>query len=240
MWINWADIVEKTETGTPLVAYTIKLLSHELDQYLQQERTGIHMALKKGLPWKAILAELNMSAEQVDHKKVLSFLEKDLDSTLENWAAKVGPVETISPEFMRHAKSRLHKLLKAQGNEANIYVLGTMYAFEHEDKQDRATIEEAAHQIRLYCKTDPAFSVGVGGIASVRRIKDENGKATGMQPHPARGEGGTAKGKNKPVERYTGKVQALGMSKAQFLAAKSKGAQTLDDLKSWLEEQGIR
>lgn len=237
MLIHWQDIVEKSEAGTPLVAYTLRQVNHELDEYIQQHRTGVKMALKKGLPWKAILAELNMDPDNVDHKKVLSFLEKDLDSTLETWASRQGPSKVVDPAFAKSAKTRLHTIM-GKRNEMPLIAVATLYASEHEDNVDSDTISDIASQIRMYTKTDNSFSVGIGGAATIRQLKSKDGKPTGTQAHPPRGEGGSGAG-HKAVQRFTNKVQALGISKAQFEQAKAKfhGMPTMDDLKEFASSQ---
>lgn len=180
MFINWSELVEWSDSGTILESYTLRKLMHDLEFYIQQERIGIPMA--RGLvSWGALLKnELKMDPQNVDMKKVLNWLEKDLNSNLSKLQTqgRSSGASNLDPEFAKSAGKFIHTILSKHGHELNIDMLTAFYASESKTKLD---LEDVKEQLRYFIKSSPDFSIGAGASPKVVQLKDKSGETTGKK-----------------------------------------------------------
>lgn len=231
----WSEIAVTTDSGTVLELATLDLVRAEFEAYCFQQRTGVNIMdeikVPGKFPWNVIFANAGTSyGEAGFEKKVMSYLEKLLKQYQPKTAASTG--EQLDPSFEKAAKVVLHKLLKNAGNKMKIDSLAALYAMANDEGTDEDNLDHVRKQIRAFIsKYNDAFDISRGGLATVVRLQDEKGKATGEKPFALT----ESLGGSKEVQRYTKSVVALGFtSKRQFEQAKADGAVTLAQLKDWL------
>lgn len=221
------------QENTVLQYSTLKNVESELDAYLYTARTGVQVMETIRFPWNKVFAAANTSVENLDRKKVMIFVEKQLEDWIKTRPVSASGGSALEPEFAKEMPKILHSILKSAGNKMKIDGLATAYALKTERGLDGETLAHISGQIRAYTYTDPNFSIGKGGMASVYRLADEKGKETGVEV--AEAAPGTGPKDSKVLERFTKTAKSLGFtSKSQFVTARNSGAVTIGDLRTWL------
>lgn len=236
---DFTDVLVQTDAGTPLVGETMRNVDIELDSYLHQARTGI-MADEIRFPWNKVFQATNQKINAPDKRKILSFVEKQLDGWLSSRPVGTSQV-SLDPEFKEEAPDLLHTILKSAHNKMKLDGLVVAYCLKSDKELSDTNTDFVREQLRAYIRTDSAFYVSRGGMASVYRIKDAKGKATGLQVEEsapaARGSGGAAD--KKTFQRFTATVKEVVKSKANFERAKSDlktSEPSVSQLREWMSE----
>lgn len=184
--LDWSLFEQRTDGGTLLVGMTMKGAELDLDQFCFAERTGVPMPRGERLhmvPWKSVLAKLEMSPGDIDRKKLLSALEKDLDGyeTAQANKRSMGFVPSIDPKELKETTGNLHKVFtKYKSDELEIGVLSAFYTVDF-----GGDVEENKSLIRSVMRHPSnmnVFSIGAGGAPRVRRLQSATGKKTGLDP----------------------------------------------------------
>lgn len=213
------QVAISTDSGTILPGQTMAVIRDSLVSYLYQERTGVIMpAQLQKMPWHKIFIHAKVDPNQPDITKVTSFLEKELGEWLTDNAGKVRNIPSVQldPEFAKNGAKTLHAIFKSGGNQQKLDRLAFRYGIAVGQDSDEQ-VDHIRTQIRLFASQHATvLHITRGAEATVTRLQDEKGKATGE----VIAEGGTASS-GKTFSRYSLQMQKLFESKHDFEMAKS-------------------
>lgn len=133
--------------------------------------------------WGGVLKrpEVNMSLGQIDRKKLISLLEKDLDA----WEAakassksSAGPA--VDPKTIKEVTAALHKIFVMVKTETlDIGGIAGLYtAAEGGDYDDNKAV---IRSVLNHPSVHGTFSMGLGGAPKVSRLVTASGKKTGAE-----------------------------------------------------------
>lgn len=182
-------------------------------------------------PWRRLLEVAGEDPANPDKDKILSLVGEQFDAWIASGRASQFPGALLDARFEKDAPKVIHAILKGAGNRLRLDALAAAYCLRTAQRLDDDALTFFKEQMRAYVTKHHtgAFSITRGGSATVYRVKDEKGKATGAAIPDAEPVNGKA------LQRYTSTVKDVG-TRDEFNAAKialGKTAITRDEFAQW-------
>jgi hypothetical protein len=185
--IDWELFAVFTDSGTLMVRSSVQAVLMDLDSWAFSERTGFPMP--KGqrtsiVPWGGVLKNplVNMGIGNIDHKKLINILEKDLDAwETAKAATKSAAGPSVDPKMLKEVSAALHKVFTTVKTDTlDIGGLAGMYTAQEggDYEENKATIRSVLNHPSVHT----VFSMGLGGAPKVSRLQTATGKKTGAEP----------------------------------------------------------
>lgn len=189
--IDWRKIVVRTKSGRVLVAATMDLVEYELGHFMWLERTGSEaaMSVETTIDWKAFTdkhgADVRGNDGSLDAKLVIKVAREELTAWIDAENAREAEEKKFNDEIVGAIHAFFIEVAKWNKNPVQRqYIIPTIvsklgYSYEADvDKYEKMT-----EKVENYIKSDgETFAMTRSGpVVYVYRLKDHNGKSTGVE-----------------------------------------------------------